>query len=121
MTALLTGPRRIHRKRAKGWRMPEGAVAVDRTTGFGNPFPVGKASPDRWSVGTWTGPAMWIVDSREEAVRHSVTAYRHWILSDQGRKVLERAKRELRGKDLACWCPLDKQCHADVLLELANE
>ena len=27
---------------------------------------------------------------------------------------------ELRGKDLACWCPLDKTCHADVLLELAN-
>lgn len=21
---------------------------------------------------------------------------------------------------LACWCPLDSPCHADVLLELAN-
>lgn len=28
---------------------------------------------------------------------------------------------ELRGKDLACWCPLDRPCHADVLLELANQ
>ena len=27
---------------------------------------------------------------------------------------------ELRGHDLACWCPLDQPCHADVLLELAN-
>lgn len=28
---------------------------------------------------------------------------------------------ELRGKNLACWCPLDGgACHADVLLELAN-
>ena len=27
---------------------------------------------------------------------------------------------ELRGHDLACWCPLDQACHADVLLELAN-
>lgn len=28
--------------------------------------------------------------------------------------------RELRGRDLACWCtPLP--CHADVLLRLANE
>jgi len=26
----------------------------------------------------------------------------------------------LRGKNLACWCPLDSPCHADVLLELAN-
>ena len=22
---------------------------------------------------------------------------------------------ELRGKDLACWCPLDQPCHAEVL------
>jgi hypothetical protein len=28
---------------------------------------------------------------------------------------------ELRGKNLACWCPLDQPCHADVLLELAND
>lgn len=31
-----------------------------------------------------------------------------------------RAVRDLRGKNLACWCPLDKPCHADVLLEIAN-
>lgn len=29
--------------------------------------------------------------------------------------------KELRGKNLACWCDLDKPCHADVLLRLANE
>src|SRR5258706_14389889 len=23
---------------------------------------------------------------------------------------------ELEGKDLACWCPVDKPCHVDVLL-----
>jgi hypothetical protein len=33
---------------------------------------------------------------------------------------------ELRGKDLACWCPLANKdgtphpCHADVLLEIVN-
>lgn len=27
----------------------------------------------------------------------------------------------LRGKHLACWCPLDQPCHADVLLEFANQ
>lgn len=27
----------------------------------------------------------------------------------------------LRGKNLACWCPLDQPCHADVLLKLANK
>ena len=26
---------------------------------------------------------------------------------------------DLIDKDLACWCPLDADCHADILLELA--
>jgi hypothetical protein len=29
-------------------------------------------------------------------------------------------REQLAGRDLACWCPLDQPCHADVLLELAN-
>lgn len=28
---------------------------------------------------------------------------------------------ELKGKNLSCWCGMDESCHADVLLELANE
>ena len=27
----------------------------------------------------------------------------------------------LRGKNLACFCPISQPCHADVLLEIANE
>jgi hypothetical protein len=27
----------------------------------------------------------------------------------------------LRGKNLACWCKLSDECHADILLELANK
>ena len=30
-------------------------------------------------------------------------------------------RHELHGKNLACWCPLDQSCHADVLLAIANE
>lgn len=33
---------------------------------------------------------------------------------------VDELRAELAGKDLACWCPLDQPCHADVLLELAN-
>ena len=29
-------------------------------------------------------------------------------------------KHHLAGKNLACWCPLDQPCHADVLLKIAN-
>jgi hypothetical protein len=40
--------------------------------------------------------------------RFHVHMFRQWDLT------------ELAGHDLACWCPLDQPCHADVLLELAN-
>jgi len=33
---------------------------------------------------------------------------------------VEAIRSALAGKDLACWCPLDQPCHADVLLEIAN-
>jgi hypothetical protein len=36
-------------------------------------------------------------------------------------QLVERIKRELRGKDLCCWCKLRDSCHADILLKYANE
>ncbi|MDT7935250.1 MAG: DUF4326 domain-containing protein [Sphingomonadaceae bacterium] len=35
-------------------------------------------------------------------------------------RAMAHGLRVLRCKNLACWCPLDQPCHADVLLELAN-
>jgi hypothetical protein len=55
-----------------------------------------------------------------------VDAYRGWLAgdiwqwSDQRIWILEHLE-ELRGFDLACWCPLDQACHADVLIELLKE
>lgn len=90
-------PVRVQLSRRKGWRMPPNAVKVDRTTPFGNPFPI---------------------DADRQA---SVEAFRSWISStDEGNAIAERAKKELRGKNLACWCPLDGPCHADVLIDVAN-
>lgn len=36
------------------------------------------------------------------------------------RVAVDDVVRDLAGRDLACWCPLDQPCHADVLLDLAN-
>lgn len=43
-------PRRIQRKRTRGWRMPEGAVYVGRPSRWGNPFSVhrGNVIGPRW-------------------------------------------------------------------------
>lgn len=40
-TPALCGPRRIQRKRTKGWKMPENTVYVGRPTKWGNPWRVG--------------------------------------------------------------------------------
>lgn len=89
---------RIQRKRTKGWRMPDNTVYVGRPTKWGNPYVVGKDG-NRW------------------AVLGKYTKLLYLAMSDLE---LERALRPLRGKNLACFCPLDQPCHADVLLRLAN-
>jgi len=106
-------PRRIQRKRTKGWRMPEGAIYVGRPTKWGNPFRPRVTFCDVYGY--------WWDDPRDNA--EAVNFYREWLESGAGNLC---DIDELRGKDLACWCPLvDEQgvrvpCHADVLLELAN-
>jgi hypothetical protein len=34
--------------------------------------------------------------------------------------IQDEINRELRGKNLACWCKPGEPCHADVLLDIAN-
>jgi hypothetical protein len=124
---MSAGPQRIQLSRKKGWRMPLNTVKVDRATGYGNPFPINKGTQSTagvtsevWSVGSWEGPALWFCDTKAEAAELSVKAFRAWIASPAQQNILDRAKRELRGKNLACWCKPGDACHADVLLELAN-
>lgn len=97
-------PKRIQRRRTKGWKMPEGAVYVGRPTKWGNPFRVGGGFP-KYPL------------TAEAAVTYFLSHLEHGCF----RVSIAEVIRELRGKDLACWCPLDKPCHADVLLELANK
>ena len=54
---------------------------------------------------------------RAEAVRR----YREDLVAGRLAVTVDDVRRELRGRDLACYCPLDEPCHADVLLEVANE
>lgn len=93
-------PKRIQLSRRKGWRMPEGAVKVDRSTRWGNPYQAGKDGDG----------------SRARLVQ----LFREHLNRPEQADKRAAIRAELRGKDLACWCPLDEPCHADVLLELAN-
>jgi Protein of unknown function (DUF3631)/Domain of unknown function (DUF4326) len=44
----------------------------------------------------------------------------HWGRRDGRDELCAEIRSALHGRDLACWCPLDQPCHADVLLEIAN-
>lgn len=102
-------PKRIQRKRVKGWRMPGGAVYVGRPGYFGNPF---------GGDGAAHAYRRWLTNKMRRAEFGRCNANPWALWSDKGNVHREMAR--LRGKDLACWCALDQPCHADVLLELAN-
>jgi hypothetical protein len=102
--------------------MPEGAVYVGRPSRWGNPFRIGVP---------FCGPTIREPHSPTEVV----DAFRTWIALDTlaplfwDRELIAAhvqmkaglARGDLLGRDLACWCPLDQPCHADVLLRIANE
>ena len=101
----MSNPKRIQRKRVKGWRMPPNTVSVCRPGKFGNPFAV--------------------TDDRTQ--REAVTAFRVWLTvtgctagMPEKKQIILDGLHELKGKNLACWCKPGTPCHADVLLKLAN-
>ena len=113
-------PKRIQRKRSAGWRMPEGAVYVGRPTKWGNPYRVD---------GAWIeGPGHMSYPTDRKGIHEKVVGLFEKRLRDGGLAVsVDDVRRELRGKDLVCWCRLYDangsrvRCHADVLLQIAND
>lgn len=124
-------PVRIQLSRKKGFRLTSPnempVVVVSRPSAWGNPYKVGEIMSDpKYKYINGCGEkfelrngGIWISDSAT-----AVRAFRHWLsLNKEGRD----RSLELRGKNLACWCPLwDRNglrvpCHADILLALANE
>ena len=75
---------------------PDGAVYIGRPSKWGNPFVIGRDG------------------TRTEVIEK----YRDWLFTCR-LDLRDDARRELRGRDLVCWCsPLP--CHGDILLEIAN-
>ena len=117
-------PQRIQRRRIKGWRMPEGAVYVGRPTVWGNPYVIVRSGKTAWDVcgpySTYSTLATFISRTGVEARTDAVRRLRRLVAESRHPWGTDRVRAELAGRDLACWCPLDQPCHADVLLELAN-
>lgn len=127
-------PVRVKRERKGGWKMPQNTVYVGRGTKWGNPFKVVEVAGNEWHVvakenDTWH--VLLKTTNHDEALNFSLKSYQYWLMPYthkggdiekfyQSTAVYESIVLELKGKNLACWCPLDQKCHADILLRLAN-
>ena len=103
--------KRVQRKRTKGWKMPKNTKYVGRPTKWGNPFLVedlgAEKAVKRYKECILNNAMCYYYFDEIEA---SIQFYKfRWMVENLG---------QLRGLDLACFCPLDQPCHADVLLEL---
>ena len=116
--------------------MPEGAVYVGRPSLFGNPW-TREDAEGQYSREPWRE---WCVKAYRREIEHwgMLVDYEAMVSERKGAEIRSRwdagefetfkelIALELRGKDLACWCPLEDvdgnpvPCHADVLLEWAN-
>jgi hypothetical protein len=119
-------PQRIQLRRTKGWRKPEGAVVVSRPSKWGNPFIVHEhtdnCGEDLDDCPVWGNADVNLrpVSSREGAVISFRHCYQFPLSDDPYVPDVDEIRSELAGRDLACWCPLDQPCHADVLLKIAS-
>ena len=77
-------------------------VGRGRGSPWGNPY--------AWKPGTLAE----IVVPKDEVLPR----YETWLRSQPG--LVARARRELRGKVLGCWCK-PGECHGDILARVADE
>lgn len=91
--------------------MPDNTVYVGRGSKWGNPFVVGKDGNAEECITKYIHLNFPYLNlgalNNMEKFRISETR-------------LEDAIRDLRSKNLACWCSLGAHCHADFLLGLVN-
>lgn len=107
-----TLPKRVQRKRTKGYKLPPNTKCVNRPGPFGNPFtgPGAVEAFDKWLSG----------GTNEFAIGDGNLGMA-FIPESDAPKIMRDRLKELRGINLACFCPLGKPCHADILLREANK
>lgn len=112
-------PLPIQLSRMAGWRMPPNTVSVARPTVFGNPFRAGRHFSADTAISLHR---TWLEAETAEELGYTGTAAE--MLNARRAEVMRRLP-ELRGKNLACWCPCPApyerdRCHRAILMELAN-
>lgn len=124
-------PTRVQRKRTKGWKKPSNTVYVGRGSKYGNPFKIGFHM--NHDIARIVDPEILDRGVMVNDAEHAKELYRIWTVGDYSGTLGEAAKKhfeliglpiiqkDLKGKNLMCWCKIGDACHADILLELANK
>jgi hypothetical protein len=99
--------------------MPPNTVYVGRPTKWGNHWTVKQYFEARGETYNTELDVLHAMKTCVEAYRAWMTGEKHWAFGCIIPFV--PTIEELRGKNLACWCPHGFPCHADVLLDLANK
>ena len=105
-------PARIRLSRAKGFKIPAGAVKVDRSTVWGNPFLVGRDGNAAECMRLHAALLVGLICLNTGATPDQQRAYRQYVLAHV---------HKLAGKSLACWCRIGAPCHADTLMAVAEK
>jgi hypothetical protein len=88
----MTDKTRVAHIRSRGVK---NGVRIDRKTEWGNPFRIGRDG------------------TRDEVIAR----YAAWIAERPD--MIKKARRDLKGKTLLCWCS-PRACHGDVLSRIAD-
>lgn len=114
-------PKRIQRKRTKGYKTPPNTIYVGRPSKYGNPFRVVKLSDGYWSVKTnYKDLFNTLIENCRPAYKTQIEAQYDAVKCFE---IINNKKdySELKGKNLSCFCKNGTPCHADVILKLANK
>ena len=109
--------------------MPKNTVYVGRPTKWGNPLQLIKGilyidAGYRRKIFD-----KWVICREYSDIDDMIHLYFHIVLGSQfinpdlqywSDKYKQYNIKELKGKNFSCWCSLDKPCHADILLRIAN-
>lgn len=132
-------PKRLQRSRSKGYKMPKRAIYVGRPSKWGNPFKLIGDMIYCDALDTWhNNYNPWVlydkrIYSKKEGIKRvielcddwihqrlQITHYTYMCVAKRCPFTIEDIKRELKGKDLVCWCPKNQDCHSRILIEIAN-
>lgn len=127
-------PKRIRRERKRGWRKPDNCVIVDRTSRYGNMFAVRRREDGHgWRIEDPAGVAERSDQPNSfptaDAARKRACELYQLHTGPMGAYEfddVEQIVKALKGKDLACPCPIPEPgetdwCHAaHTLIPLAN-